>query len=103
MVTTVQHATAPKRFKGKPEYVMNFMLFIAQELREYMSKLGVRTVDELVGKTDLLKQKNSEDKIDLSLLLNTGFAGETIRYTHNNKYDFNLCPLLSNSRSNAVR
>ena len=40
---------------GKPEYVMNFMKFMAQELREYMAKLGVRTVDELVGRTDLLK------------------------------------------------
>ena len=34
---------------------MNFMRFIAQELREYMARLGVRTVDELVGRTDLLK------------------------------------------------
>ena len=34
---------------------MNFMTFMAQELREYMAKLGVRTVDELVGRTDLLK------------------------------------------------
>ena len=39
----------------KPEYVENFMKFIAQELREYMAKLGIRTVNELVGRTDLLK------------------------------------------------
>ena len=89
-----QNPELRKRFKGKPEYVMNFMLFIAQELREYMSRLGIRTVDELVGRTDLLKQKNSEDKIDLSLLLNTGFAGETISYTHKNKYDFKLAETL---------
>ena len=34
---------------------MNFMLFIAQELREYMAKLGVRTIDELVGRTEFLR------------------------------------------------
>ena len=43
---------------GKPEYVVNFMRFIAQELREYMAKFGVRTLDELVGRTDLLKVKD---------------------------------------------
>ena len=44
-----------KKIRRKPEYVINFMKFIAQELREYMAKLGVATVDELVGRTDLLK------------------------------------------------
>ena len=48
-----QNPELRKRFRGKPEYVKNFMLFIAEELREYMSKLGVRTVDELVGRSDL--------------------------------------------------
>ena len=52
-----QNPELRKRFKGKPEYVVNFMHFVAQELREYMAKLGIRTVDELVGRTDLLKQK----------------------------------------------
>ncbi|HIQ58448.1 MAG TPA: glutamate synthase large subunit, partial [Candidatus Merdivicinus intestinavium] len=49
-----QNPELRKRFAGKPEYVMNFMLFIAEELRRIMAKLGVRTVDELVGRTDLL-------------------------------------------------
>ena len=53
-----QNPELRKRFKGKPEYVINFMYFIAQELREYMAKLGVKTVDELVGRTDLLKRKD---------------------------------------------
>ena len=43
-----QNPELRKKFPGKPEYVMNFMIFVASELREYMSKLGVRTVDELV-------------------------------------------------------
>ena len=54
-----QNPELRKRFTGKPEYVMNFMRFIAEELREYMAKLGVRTVDELVGRTDLLKVKDT--------------------------------------------
>ena len=70
------------------------MLFVAQELREYMSKLGVRTVDELVGRTDLIKQKDCESEIDLSLLLNTGFSREKISYTHKNKFDFKLSETL---------
>ena len=45
-----QNPELRKRFKGKPEYVENFMRFIAQELREYMSKLGFRTVSEMVGR-----------------------------------------------------
>lgn len=49
------------RFKGKPEYVMNFMLFVAQELREIMAKAsGFRTVDEMVGRTDKLKVKDKQ-------------------------------------------
>jgi glutamate synthase (ferredoxin) len=44
-----------KNFCGKPEYVMNFMRFVAQELREYMAALGFRTVDEMVGRSDMLE------------------------------------------------
>ena len=52
-----QNPELRKRFRGKPEYVVNFMRFIAEELREYMARFGVRTLDELVGRTDLLKVK----------------------------------------------
>ena len=63
-----QNPELRKKFAGKPEYVINFMKFIAQELREYMAKLGVATVDELVGRTDLLKPnaKAAEKHVDLS-------------------------------------
>ena len=50
-----QNPELRKRFKGKPEYVENFMKFIAQELREYMAKLGIRKVDDLIGRTDLFE------------------------------------------------
>ena len=68
-----QNPELRKRFKGKPEYVENFMLFIARQLREYMAKLGVHTVSEMVGRTDLLKRKENlserENKINLSRIL----------------------------------
>lgn len=61
MGIATQNPELRKRFCGKPEYVMNFMLFIAQELREYMAKLGVRSIDEMVGRTDLLKVKEKTE------------------------------------------
>jgi glutamate synthase domain-containing protein 2/glutamate synthase domain-containing protein 1/glutamate synthase domain-containing protein 3 len=44
-----------KRFKGQPEHVVNFCFYVAEELREIMASLGVRTVDEMIGRTDLLE------------------------------------------------
>ncbi|MBR5943732.1 MAG: glutamate synthase subunit alpha, partial [Lachnospiraceae bacterium] len=70
MGIATQNPELRKRFAGKPEYVENFMLFIARELREYMAKLGVRTIDELVGRVDFLKQKDEKDaKISLDGIL----------------------------------
>ena len=90
-----QNPELRKRFKGKPEYVVNFMKFIAQELREYMAKLGIRTVDELVGRVDLLKVKDgvSEGKADevcLSKILDADFADVRVKYDKKNVYDFEL-------------
>ncbi|MCH5259698.1 MAG: glutamate synthase large subunit [Lachnospiraceae bacterium] len=91
-----QNPELRKRFTGKPEYVENFMRFIAQELREYMSKLGVRTVDELVGRTDLLKMKENlsekQKKIDLSLILSNPYEGskEKVIFDSKQVYDFEL-------------
>ncbi|MDE6244024.1 MAG: glutamate synthase large subunit [Treponemataceae bacterium] len=53
-----QNEALRKRFRGKPEYVENFMKFIAQELREIMAKLGFHTIDEMCGRTDLLNIKD---------------------------------------------
>ena len=44
-----------KRFKGRPEYIVNYFRFVVQELREIMSDLGLRTIDEMIGRTDLLE------------------------------------------------
>ena len=54
-----QNPELRKKFKGKPEHVVNFMYFVAQELREIMSKLGFRTVDEMVGKVEKLDRNNA--------------------------------------------
>ena len=43
-----------KQFKGQPEHVINFFFFIAEQLRQYMAELGFRTVDEMVGRVDML-------------------------------------------------
>ena len=80
------------RFSGKPEYVMNFMLFIAEQLREIMAKLGVRTVDELVGRTDLIRPRQNRithraDTIDLSNILSDLPA---VHYVPEDKYNFEL-------------
>ena len=55
-----QNENLRRRFTGKPEYVENFMKFIAQEMREYMAKLGVHSIDEMCGRTDLLKLKDKQ-------------------------------------------
>ena len=44
-----------KRFKGRPEYIVNYFNFVAQEIREIMSSLGIRNMDEMVGRSDLLE------------------------------------------------
>ena len=92
-----QNPKLRKNFRGKPEYVINFMRFIAQNLREYMAKLGVRTIDELVGRTDLLKVKEvpTSDRaatLDLSQILQNPYEGTKTPMTYNPKkiYDFEL-------------
>ena len=92
-----QNPELRKRFQGKPEYVVNFMRFIAQELREHMAKLGVRTVEELVGRTDLLQVRNPAVNeraatVDLSAILNNPYVGTDAK-THfdpGDVYDFRL-------------
>ncbi len=71
-----------KRFTGLPEHVVNFFLFIAEEVRQLMSKLGVKTIDELIGRRDLLKLReitlSKTNSIDLSCLVNS-VEGESDR------------------------
>ncbi len=93
MGIATQNPELRKNFIGKPEYVENFMLFIARQLREYMAMLGVRSVDELVGRYDLLSVKSDlkgqAAKLDLSRMI-----GESLplcaTYDKKRAYDFEL-------------
>ena len=95
MGIATQNPELRRRFKGKPEYVIHFMKFIAEELREYMAALGVRTVDELVGRTDLLRPKEGAQgrggKVDLSRILDNPYAGQKVAGYHEKQaFDFKL-------------
>lgn len=91
-----QNPELRKRFCGKPEYVMNFMTYIAEELREIMAKLGVRTVEELVGRTDLIKVREKTvtkraAMADLSqILYNVPAPEEEKHFRKENAYNFEL-------------
>ena len=90
MGIATQNPELRKRFRGKPEYIVNFMHFIAQELREYMAKLGIRTVDELVGRTDLLAPKKDTHGIDFSAILGGKINGSKQHFDSADVYDFAL-------------
>jgi len=93
-----------KRFSGKPEYVVNFFNFIAEEARELMAELGFRSIDEMVGHTDMLEMNDAIDfwkarKIDLSgLLYQESAAPEEMRQTGSQDHgvedtmDYSLLP-----------
>ena len=96
-----QNPELRKRFCGKPEYVVNFMTFIAEELRELMAKLGVRKVEELVGRTDLIKVKENMSseksrKVDLSAILYKG-EENAVHFNPEDVYDFKLEETLDES------
>ena len=92
-----QNPELRKRFRGKPEYVENFMRFIAQELREFMARLGVHTIDEMVGRTDLLFQVKQNagphrGQVDLHALLDNPSekSGCQVTFDPGAEYDFEL-------------
>ncbi|WP_297416756.1 glutamate synthase large subunit [Clostridium sp.] len=96
-----QNEELRKRFKGKPEYVVNFMYFIAEELREIMAKLGFRKLDEMIGRVDRLKQKENihgwkAQNVDLSSVLYTPdkYKGKVVKFDETKKYDFKLNKVL---------
>lgn len=81
-----QNQKLRKRFKGKPEYVMNFMLLIARELREIMADLGYHTIDEMVGHTDNL-EVDEDANMDYSNILMTP---HNIHYEPKDTFNFEL-------------
>ncbi|MBQ3669429.1 MAG: glutamate synthase large subunit [Clostridia bacterium] len=81
-----QNEALRKRFKGKSEYVMRFMLFVARQLRGIMARLGAKTVDELVGRGDLLKSRKA-CPIDINELVG---CRANRRFRPERLYDFHL-------------
>ena len=89
-----QNPELRKHFIGKPEYIVNYLTFVAAELREYMAKLGIRTMDELVGRTDLLHVKPAAGraaKLNLDAILhNPAIDNLNVHYQPADVYDFHL-------------
>ena len=83
------------RFTGKPEYVENLMIFIARELREIMARLGIRSVAELVGRIDLVRQKSQDDnfklsRVDLKRVLFRPYIDSSVGHMHTVDQDHEL-------------
>ena len=83
------------RFNGKPEYVENLMIFIAREFREIMARLGIRSVAELVGRIDLVRQKSQDDnfklsRVDLKRILFHPYIDASVGHMHTIDQDHEL-------------
>ncbi len=95
-----------KKFAGKPEHVIRFMFFVAEELREIMASLGFRTINEMIGRCDLLEARKAVDHwkargLDLSRILHRPRVPEsfgtygTRRQDHGIDKSFDLCTLVN--------
>jgi len=78
-----QNPVLRKRFTGKPEFVVNFFEFLAEEVREYLAALGFRSIDEIIGHSELLDMNRAishwkADGLDLSPILAAPFAGSGV-------------------------
>jgi glutamate synthase (ferredoxin) len=90
-----QNPELRKKFKGKPEHVVNFMYFVAQELREIMAKLGFSTVDEMVGKVEKLDRNKAIEHykskgIDLSPILHKVNVDDNVKLHNTTIQDHQL-------------
>ncbi|HMC00119.1 MAG TPA: glutamate synthase large subunit [Flavobacteriaceae bacterium] len=90
-----QNPELRKKFEGKPEHVVNFMYFIAQELREIMAQLGFRTVNEMVGQVHKLDRNNTIEHykalgIDLSPILHQVIVPKDTKLYHTENQDHQL-------------
>ncbi|MHB8126402.1 MAG: glutamate synthase large subunit [Desulfitobacteriaceae bacterium] len=90
-----QNETLRKNFTGKPEHIENYMRFVAREIREIMSKLGFRTFNEMVGRTDGLKHKDhikhwKAAHLDLSKILYQPYAGSDVGRFKSQEQNHNL-------------
>ena len=87
------------KFAGKPEHVINFMFFIAEEVREYMAMLGVRKFEDLVGQTQMLEvmdlsQHRKAKHLDMSAILYKPDVPETVALRNVERQDHGLSEAL---------
>ena len=90
-----QNPELRKKFKGKPEHVVNYMYFVAQELREIMAKLGFRTINDMVGQVQKLNRNKAIDHykssgIDLTPILHKVEVAEDVKLFNTYCQDHNL-------------
>lgn len=90
-----------KKFTGKPEHVMNFMLFVAEEVREILAEMGFRRLDDIVGRTDLLSFRDlswhwKARTLDLDVVLYEPEAGPDAAIRHTTEQEFGLEKALDN-------
>ena len=90
-----QNPELRKKFKGKPEHVVNYMYFVAQELREIMAKLGFRTINEMVGQSQKLNRNKAIDHykssgIDLTPILHKVEVSDDVKLYNTYCQDHNL-------------
>ena len=90
-----QNPELRKKFKGEPEHVINFMHFVAQELREIMAKLGFKTINDMVGQVQKLNQNKTIEHykslgIDLSPILFKVPVTENVKLYNTEKQDHNI-------------
>jgi glutamate synthase (NADPH) large chain len=90
-----------KRFTGTPEHVINYFFFIAEEVREYMARMGFRTFEEMIGRADKLKMREAIEHwkargVDLSALLHRVEAPEGEAICHSESQDHGLEKSLDN-------
>jgi len=88
-------------FSGKPEFVINFFRFVAQEVREYMAQLGFRTMDEMIGRVDRLTARHAIDHwkakgLDYSAILHQPPAAPGAARRHTRAQDHGLDAALDN-------
>ncbi|HKK12533.1 MAG TPA: glutamate synthase-related protein, partial [Flavobacteriaceae bacterium] len=90
-----QNPELRKKFEGKPEHVVNYMYFVAQELREIMAKLGFRTIDEMVGQVHKLDRNKAIEHykssgIDLTPILHKIEVNEDVKLYNTEKQDHHI-------------
>ncbi|WP_299765238.1 glutamate synthase large subunit [uncultured Dokdonia sp.] len=90
-----QNPELRKKFKGRPEHVVNYMYFVAQELREIMAKLGFRTINEMVGQVQKLNRNKAIDHykasgIDLTPILHKVSVSDDVAFYNTKKQEHDL-------------